>query len=408
VACKPDLVLPRDGEALDAFVATYGDSWVQAVEIGGHMQGVYTLYAQTREQAKQVATSIELLVSTGTVSLGPSFGRQLKTLAKEANVNVSCQVSIAGLANPPKITEDTMADFASGFGAIELDKPEVLALQTRGYEAVAPLREVFAPVVQNRTLLCGHGSQPGLLRQWQRLREIVNQCNWVEGTYAGYGVPQDPALVPNRERLWADIREIETLCQSYQQSPSTPLPLPVLEALQTGSPRLQVQLSDGSVMGGRGGDPFRYQDREHAIRRRRRLVLLGLRAGNRIDQMRLRYHQEPAGEADEWINETHGGLGGSDLGEMELATGVRLTHLSAQSGIPNGRVDQLLLTTSDGQRLGGGRAYTDDTELDWQSAANQVLLGFSGRSKAELDSLWAVIATFAPLAWEPVRVEEDP
>jgi hypothetical protein len=408
VACKPDLLLPTDGAALDAFVATYGDSFVQAVEVGGHMQGVYTLYAQTREQAKQVATAIELLVSTGTVSLGPSFSRDLKTLAKEANVNVSCQVSIAGLANPPQITEATMADFASGFGAIELDKPEVLALQTKGYEAVAALRNVFAPVAQNRSLLCGQGSTPGLLRQWQRLREIVNQCNWVEGTYAIYGVPQDPALVPNRQRLRADIRDIEALCQRYQQSPSTPLTPPLLKALQTGSPRLQVQLSDGPVMGGRGGEPFRYLDRENAIRRRRRLVQVGLRAGNRIDQIRLRYHQEPAGEADEWLNASHGGEGGSDLGDLELATGVAITQIHAQSGIPNGRVDQVLFTTSDGQRIGGGRAYTDDTELNWQAAANQVLLGFSGRSKAELDSLWALIATFAPLAWEPVRLEEDP
>jgi hypothetical protein len=177
--------------------------------------------------------------------------------------------------------------------------------------------------------------------------------------------------------------------------------------MANGSPQLQVRLSDGDTMGGRGGAPFRYEDRENAVRRRRRLVQVGLRAGNRIDQIRLRYHQEPAGAVDEWINESHGGNGGSDLGEIELPTGVGLTRIQANTGIPDGRVDELWLFSGDGQRLGGG-GKKGNTPLDWQAAPKQVVLGFSGRGAAELDSLRAVIATFEPLLWEPVRPEEDP
>jgi len=411
VACKPDVAIPTDGAALDAFVSTYGDSWVQSVVIGGQIQGVYTLYAQSREQARQVATAVDLLVSTGTMSLGPSFGRQLKTIANDAKVNVSCRVSVSGLAKPPVITEENMAEFASAFGTLDLDNPVVLSLQTLGYEEVQGLREVFQPVVLNRILLCGEGgeaSKPGLRRQWQRLRELVNQCTWVEGTYNTYGVAQDPSLAPNRERLRADMREIEALCSHYRRTPSVPLEEPALEAFATGSPRLNVQVRDGETMGGRGGNPFNYEDRENAVRRRRRLVRVGLRAGNRIDQIRLRYHQEPTGEPDEWIEEEHGSdSGGSDLGDMELGTGVGIQRIDAQTGVPNGRVDELELSTSDGQHRKGGRPYTGDTKLDWQAAPNQVLLGFYGRSGSELDSLTAVIATFGALAWEPVPLEED-
>jgi hypothetical protein len=407
VGCRPDLVIPTSNAELDAFVATHGDSWVQALWIGGHMQGVYTLYAQSREQARDVGRALDLLVRSGPVSLGPGFSQALHAVAKDANVNVRFQVSIAGLANPPAITEDTMAAFASGFGAMELDKPEVLALQTLGYEEVPQLREVFQPVVHNRIQLCGRGSDPGWLRQWQRLRELVNQCHWLEETYATYGVPLDPSLAPNRERLRADIRAIEALCAQYQASPSTPLPALALEGLATGSPQLRVRLSDGEVMGGRGGAPFRYPDRENAVRRRRRLVQVGLRAGNRIDQIRLRYHQEPMGEADEWIDERHGGEGGSNLGDIELASGVGLTRIKAHTGIPNGRVDALWLFSGDGQGIGGG-GKKGNTPLEWHPDPNQVVLGFSGRSAAELDSLWAVIATFDPLAWEPLRLDEDP
>ena len=187
---------------------------------------------------------------------------------------------------------------------LELDYPVVLSLQTQGHEELAELHEVFQAVARNRILLNGQGVKPRLRRQWQRLRELANQCKWV-------------------------------------------------------------------------------------------------------DQIRLRYHQEPIGEPDEWIDQSHGGEGGSDLGDMELGTGVGIARLHGLSGVPNGRVDQLELTTSDGQRRGGGGTKGNKT-LDWQTATNQVLLGFHGRSAAELDALTAVIATFGPLAWEPVLVEEDP
>ena len=417
VALKPEVAVPSDGTALDRFVDTYGDSWVRSVVLGGQMQGIYTLYAQSREQAREVATALDLLLSTSTVSLGPSFGQTVKTIAKDAKVNVSCRLSVSGLAQPPVITEDSMAAFASSFGTLALDNPVVLSLQTQGYEKVAELHEVFQPVARNRILLNGQGlepdpswqgGKPGLRRQWQRLRELVNQCDWVKDTYKAYGIPQDPSLAKNRQRLMDDCREIEVLCGAYQASPSTPLAEPVLDAFATGSPRLQAQVRDGETMGGRGGEPFPYEDRENALRRRRRLVQVGLRAGRRIDQIQLRYHQEPVGEPDEWIHASHGGEGGSNLVALELGTGVGIQRIHAQSGVPNGRVDALELITSDGQRRQGGRPYPGDTELDWQAAPNQVLLGFYGRSKAELDSLTAVIATFAPLAWEEVSLEEDP
>ena len=406
VRCKPDLAIPTNSASLDTFVALHGDSWVNSVVIGGHMQGVYTLYAQSREQSLKVATALDLLLTTTSVSLGPGFSQQLSTIAKDYKVNMACKVSIAGLAQPPKITEANMADFASGFGTIELDKPEVLSLQTLGYEAVEALREAFQTVAKNRVLLCGQGATPGVLDKRRQLREIANQCDWVKGTYATYGLTPDPTLAPLREKVRTDIRTIDALCIQYHNTPSTALTKPTLESLATGSPRLQVKLSDGATMGGGGGEPFGYQDRDNAVRRRRRLAQVGLNARDRIDQIRLLYQQEPIGGADEWIRETHGGSGGKNLGELELGTGVSIARIEALTGIPNGRVDQLKLTSSDGQTIdGGGKA--GNTPLDWQPAANQVLLGFSGRCKAELDSLRAVIATFGPLAWEPLFGENE-
>jgi hypothetical protein len=408
VTLKPDVQIPSNRVELDAFVTSYGDCWVQSVLLGGQIQGIYTLYAQSHEKAQEISTALDFLISSGTLTIGPSLSTHIKSLAKDSSVNVSFRVSVSGLTQPPQLTENNIENFASLFGSRDLDSPVVLSLQSLGYEAVPELHERFQPIARNRILLSGQELKPSLRRQWQRLREVINQCTWIEDTYRMYGIPQDPTLALNREMMRDDCRLIEALCADYLSSPSTPLQEPALTSFVKGSPCLQVVLRDGEAMGGGGGHPFGYENREHAIRRRRRLVRVGLRVGNRIDQIRLRYHQEPVGAPDEWINEKHGRDGGSELVDLQLGSGVRIDRIRAQSGVPNGRVDQLELTTTDGQHTGGGSVYHGDTPLDWHAGVNQVLLGFYGRSDKELDSLTAIIATFEPLAWEPVSYYEEP
>jgi len=79
----------------------------------------------------------------------------------------------------------------------------------------------------------------------------------------------------------------------------------------------------------------------------------------------------------------------------ELARGETIHRMRAKTGVPNRRVDRLTLNSDDRQDPGGGE--TSNKEVDWQPAANQILLGLSGRSGSELDSFRAVISTFGPL-----------
>ncbi|MCS5700490.1 hypothetical protein NZK32_15720 [Cyanobium sp. FGCU-52] len=87
-------------------------------------------------------------------------------------------------------------------------------------------------------------------------------------------------------------------------------------------------------------------------------------------RIRLRYRQDSGGfnPIEEW-QKIHGGEGGRDRRSLELADGVVIRRIEARTGT---RVDRLWLTTSGGQRLGGGG------------------------DKAELDALRPVIARFAP------------
>jgi hypothetical protein len=404
---RAEIPVPHDAASLDAFVARHGDSYVRSVRVGGEVQGVYTFYAQSRDLARQLEQSLSAFLPVGGLSLGPELNKNLAEVSREANVNHDFKVVVRGLSQPPTIGPDNLVSFAAGFGALELDQPKVLSLETRGYETLAELRTAFAPVAKNRALFLGDSfGQEGLLRKQLRLQEIRNQSQWVNKTYALYGIDPDPSLASNLVQLNADLKTIDALKRQYNEVPSTPLSAPDLSSLTTGSPRLNVRVVEGELMGGDGGVPFKYEDRAHAVERRQRLVKVGLRAGGRVDQIRLSYKQSAdlLVEQDKELEVQFGGRGGRDKGSIELAKGVNIERIKAKTGT---RIDQLWITSSDGQIIGGGGDQGDD-ELDWTRPTNSVVLGFKGRSEAELDSLQAVIAEFGPLRWEPVLEEEDP
>ena len=406
----PGIELPANSEGLDDFVARFGDSYVSSLRLGGELQGVYTFFAQTREEARQVEQAFGGALAVSGFTLGPELQRKATEVTSSTGVNSSFRVAVRGLGSPPSLkTPEELEAFAKGFGSITLDRPELLALETRGYETVPELRPVFAPVAANRVLFTGDQFGAGLLRQQQRLRELANQYDWVENTYVLYGQQLDANLATNRLKLDHDLDAIRERMRGYSASPSTQLVAPTITSLKTGSPRLNVQVSNGELMGGGGGEVFGFAEgfteRATAVQHRTRLERVGLRAGGRIDQIRLTYRHEsgPLG-ATEQRKEKHGQEGGSDLGEMQLGPGVGIERIEAKTGT---RVDRLTLTTTDGQSLGGGGDRGNRTLL-WERAANEVVLGFSGRAGSELDALRAVVAVFGPLNWETVHEVEDP
>jgi hypothetical protein len=409
---RGDVAPPTDPDSLDRFVAEHGDCWVRSVQLGGEVQGVFTLYAQTREEAEAVVRSIGLTVPIEGLTLSPDFGSQLRRIQRETSVNSSLRVRVIGLSATPAVSNaEELVALASSFGSLSLDAPVVLGAETRGYEELPELRSVFQAVVENRILFSGKGIEPGLLRRKERLLEIGNQCRWVEETCQVYGQTPEPTLHDQRRQVRADITAIEELAETFARSASSPLEAPELPALLRGSPRLVPRIRDGARLGGEGGEPFSFRDRSRAIQRRRRLMKVGLNAGRLIDQIRLSYRQEAdqtgEGQPEAWT-EDHGGGGGSDRGtlELDLDNQERITTLNANTGTG---VDQLEFITSEGQQLSGGRPSNGGRASSWSAGPQDVLLGFQGRAKTWLDALQPVIADFQDaLRWEPVPEGEDP
>jgi hypothetical protein len=410
---RGDVAPPTDPSGLDRFVAQHGDCRVRSVQLGGEVQGIFTLYAQSREEAEAMVRSIGLTLPLEGLTLSPELGSQLSRIRRETSVNSSLRVRVLGLSQAPAVgSADELVALTSSFGGLTIDAPVVLSAETRGYEEIPELMTVFQPVVANRQLFCGTGSKPGLLRRKERLLEIANQCRWVEETCRLYGQPPEPTLQNQGRQVRADIAAIDELAEAFARSAASTLQVPELPALLQGSPRLVPMIRDGHRLGGEGGEPFAFSDRSRAIQRRRRLWKVGLNAGRLIDRIRLTYRQEsdPVGSdglANEWT-EAYGGGGGDDRGmlELDLDNHEQITTLNANTGTG---VDQLEVISSDGQRLAGGRPSNGGRASSWRAGRQEVLLGFQGRAKTWLDALQPVIADFQDaLRWEPVREEEDP
>ncbi|KEF41302.1 MAG: hypothetical protein ER33_12345 [Cyanobium sp. CACIAM 14] len=404
------LTAPTTPAELDAFVALHGDGFVAAAEVGGECQGVYTFYAQSREQARAVELGFEAGLGLGGLALSPALLETVQTVARSTGVNVGFRMQVIGTRAQPPADADALIPFARDFAGLPLEQPALIGVRTRGYEKVPDIGAAFRAVAANRQLFSGDGlldgggddggdgGREGLIGRREQVRNLIHQMDWVAETCRLYGVTPDPTLAVHRAAAEADLEAIDACRAAYIASASAALEPPELPSLAAGSPELNVTLSEEITMGGNGGAPFSYSGWADAVRRRLRLVEVGLRTGSRVDQIRLRYEGEGAGEGEPLAMEVHGGGGGSDRGSLQLGPGVTIRRLEGLSGT---RVDRLLLTSSDGQRIGGG-GDAGDRPVDWSAPEGCVVLGFSGRSGRELDALRTVVARFGPLIWQPL------
>jgi hypothetical protein len=403
--------------ALDAFVRRHGDCWVRRVHLGGEVLGVYTLYAQTREESTALLQKFGGSILYKGVSLTPELAKTLQSVSRESSVNMTLKTHVFGTHQQPALaTPDDLIAYVNTFGAQPLEAPVVLHMETSGYESLPGLWEVFQPVVANRELFRG---KDGLLRKRQRLAELENQCHWVAQTLRLYGQTPDPSLATTSAEIEGAIQAIDHMTESFRTSASTPLQTTSLPNLSFPSPRLVPTFLQPSPLclgsdDDRHGDPFDFKDRAKAIQRRRRLAKVILNSdGYPIDQIRLTYVQDLGAnnsetQPQEWTEAHPEGLGrGKDSLplELDLDNGEQITTINANSGTG---VDQLEFITNTQQRISGGRPSTGGRASSWTASPHQVLLGFEGRSKTWLDCLKPVVADFSTaLRWEQVNEDED-
>jgi hypothetical protein len=388
-------ILPPASEAeLDDFVEFYGDSFISTLVEGGEYHGVYTFYAQTRQEQKDLVRGLSAAGIVNGISLGLDLQKSISHFLSTAKVNSSFRQLISGHLNPEYPDPENLIAFAADFGSLPLTDPTVIDMATTGYESVPGIGRAFQAVAANRDQFTGTAFETGLITQFARIGELRNQMKWLEATYETFGGHDDAPLIDGLTLTRKDNETIRSLVNAYDRKATAPLTLPSLPSLDLGTPRLRVVAGQAGPFGGGGGDPFEFMDLDTVLRSRTRITALKLRAGSRVDQIEITY----GGDHGETV-ERHGGMGGSEGPTARLLEGETITEVSGRFG---SRIDQLTITTSAGQKVSGG-SMGGTHVFRFTPPPGSFIVGFSGRSGSGLDSLVIHTASFQPAEWEPLE-----
>jgi hypothetical protein len=402
---EPTLLAEADLSSLDAFVSAYGDSFVNSISYGGEFIGVYTFRSETQEQMQSLELQLEaggLLVGLGT-PLNAGVGLQDALIKAESSSEVSVEMNyeVWG-ASKPSLRPEDLVNYAVSFTNGAIEQPALLDLTTLGYERIPQWSELFQPVASNRELFTREG---GLLWQRIRMEELMNQINDTRETLQLYGVAlaDEAELDAAQRQVEADLQLSAGLVDAYTASASTPISVPVFASLAIGSPRIDATVAEepASAVGrweSTIGSPFLFPFSPNtAIQQRVRLTRLALETGRQLDKLTLHYGTR-AGNAVRV--EKHGGDRGRPSGDVEFGPGEGVIGLESEFG---SHLDRLLVSTDRGRLGGGGDA--GDRQVNWQKAANEVVLGLTGRSDdgdhGAVYMLRAVVARFEGLRWQP-------
>ncbi|MCE2839583.1 MAG: jacalin-like lectin [Cyanobacteriota bacterium] len=396
---------PTTEAELEKFVRFYGDSYISSVELGGECFGVYTFRSETREQAEGVELALKVGGLVSGLQVGADLHHKLETASRSSGISFDFQGHVWGCSDFPGLTPENLVPFALGFGErAVIDRPILMDLATEGYEVVPDMDNAFQPVKHNRDLFTG---PEGLLRQRQRIQELINQLDDIRLTLAAYGISLLDAneLSVNKALAKADLTTLDQLVKDYEAKPAAPLQLPKLQSLDVGSPKIRAKVrEEPSTRIGKmdKGQPFPFPfDRAKALQNRVRLVGIGLEAGWRVDKLRLRYGSKLGGEAVQEVR--HGGERRTNLGDINFDEGEGIRGIYSEFGT---NIDLLRFETDQGNLESTGTKGDKQHPVDWHPGPGQVVLGFSGRSDDNPDgavyALQAVVASIEGIDWLPI------
>lgn len=378
---------------INAFFQAYGDSYLNSLVTGAEYAAAYVFYAQSIEQQRVIQTQLKASGISESGSLSAELQTSLTTAQQNVTTRQSLRQFMSGFKNPIFPPENQIVNFALNFGAKTPDAPAIVSYDTTGYEHVPDMPAAkFAPVIANRDLYDGIGSQPGLADDYATLSAVKNAVLAIDDVYDTYGYTGDTKLTANYAIVEADIKTLDTLFNEIDRDPTLPHTAPSLPALALGTPALNIVLNLQGPWGGAGGDPFDDGVSQSSVSNSMMLAKFSMRGGSWVDQIAYAYAAD-SGET----SFVHGGNGGSQSRTMTLQTGEQVKSIS---GFYGRFVNQITLTTSFGNMFTWPPSPDGaPNSFSWTQQGSTYFLAFAGRSGEFLDSLSLLTVTFAEARW---------
>lgn len=383
---------PSNQDEVVNFVKKYGNAFVSQLTMGGEYYAAYVFYTETIEERASLEASLKASGFISGGSLSADMSVKLDNYCKNTKTSVSFYQMVSGLTNPKLPTNDQIFEYAINFFNQNIDNPAVISYSCTSYDRVPGFpADVFDQIRKNVdyfTLSTGD-----FTRKLQQLNNLTNHCQHLIDIYKTYDYEKDSRVYEVKDAAEIDIGILTQQMTDYTFAPTAEYTLPSTPSLDSGLPNLQVKFSFSNKYGGNGGGEFNdIPDAMGYIQNKTRISKIQLRSGKRVDAITTEYIS--ANPYNSTYSYTHGGNGGGAGNILNLNNNTKILKISGRSG---GRIDQLIFDTNNGGISGGG---SGGGPFEFQILEDSCVMGFSGRSGKELDSLTIQVVTFSPAIWK--------
>lgn len=450
-----------------SFYQEYGDSFVSAVTEGGEYMAIFVFYSQTDQDQKAVQASLSangvVNVEGSNVNLGATVSGGISETINTTNVRCSIYQSLLGSTasvpadngSTPQTFAEAIVSFAQDFNASQVNVPVVFDYATQGYETLfSTLSQGFEAITLNRSIYTGSVG-PNLAY----LQSLSTQYGWITNAYQSYDYSGDEKFTANQSQLTSDINGLNQWLTPVAANPTVVASLPQSlnppQSLLNGAPVFTYLTPTQPTFGGgeNWGNPFQDINVGSAANASTSSSSSSTSAsGSANASVQSKSSPTVSGSSTVsssvntsglalplsnlplinsitiWgsniINEiqincsslggdaqfNHGGSGGTVSSPLTLSANEFITAISGTAG---NCINQLDLQTTANSSLTWPTSPQSATAFQWTlpsvaSDCGCVLVGFQGRSGADLNALQPIVIEIQPAIWKAPSLTPQP
>lgn len=390
-------VTPPTSDTLKSFYRKYGDSYISQIKKGAEYIGIYTFFAQTKEEQQSIQNTLSVNGIYDGIKFDSEIQNKLSQVRKNVNTRQSFSQILFGFNSMKLPDQNEIGKFLDNeFASTKPDAPTIISYSTSGYETVLD-NDAFGSIEKTRQLFDGKFTSLTLAEVISNMAYLRNQVDFISSVYLTYGIDEgsDPKFFNNRTKIAEDWKTLSSLVTQIYDKPYERFTIPKLDSLTFGVPELTVRIEENAPWGGDSGAPF--QDVTYmSVHSQTKISRIVMRGGAWVDCLEVTYVNA---EGKKTVC-THGGNGGAESLPFNLQPRERIISIKGTATAER-YIYQLEFKTNYNQQFkwplkpDGAAKMFPPLELK----DNQVILGFGGRAGKYLDQLQPIICTFIPAEW---------
>lgn len=383
-------VLPTTKVQIEDFVQKYGDAFISELRLGAEYYAVYTFHSQSKDQKKNVDAELKANGIGTWGKVDGAFQQKLDHVVKTTNISYAFNQNISGIDNPVLPKPDNLVQYSLDFLSLPVSDPAVISYATTGYERVPGMQaDLFDQIRKNRRYFAENSSFSKALAS---VTELLNKIGQIRDIYEFYSFVNDKKIDNGYLLAKTDLNRLQQQLHQYEDQPDQEFKLPELPSLLEGIPVLNFRISYSDERGGTGGSFFDDVNPQTYLEQLARITEIKLYAGSMVDCLEVTY--QALGQQPYSIR--HGNSKGGSVSKLPMRPGVFIKALKGRSGAS---IDRLNFIASDSSEISGGGSGGSEFTFNLPVEGASVLIGFSGRSGAQLDQIRAVYATLLNAQW---------